>query len=205
MLDWQLVAVEGHVHVVAILCEAGANPTAVMKNDFTPLDFAAEFNHPQTAELLCSYGAGLRSDAARQADRAGHTALARWLEASGEYTTPLHHLNTVTPERAYKLLRDGADIHACAAPGRPSPLSLARELADKGETLPGSTADLILTAAAPWSTETHDLFPHEVRARACEIMKVGWLLSRQNDIFWGREQALLDTWLECVLPGAVSR
>ena len=188
-----------------MLCEAGANPTAVMKNDFTPLDFAAEFNHVETAELLCAYGAGLRGDASRQAARAGHTALANWLEASEEYTTPLHHLQAVDPERAYRLLREGADIHACAAPGRPSPYTLAKEQADKGEAPEGSTAALILAASKPWSIETHALFPDVSRTQAAEAMKLAYQLSRDNNLFWGREQALVDVWLTCVLPEAVAR
>ena len=109
------------------LCEAGADPSANMKNNFSPLDFAAEFNHLETVELLCSYGASNRAEAALQASRAGHSSLARWLEASEDWTTPLHHLGTLSPERAYRLLREGADLHAAIAPGRPSPLTIACE------------------------------------------------------------------------------
>lgn len=200
-----LVAVEGHDHIVSALCEAGADPSLPMKNDFTPLDFAAEFNHVHTAELLCSYSAMPRGEAALQASRAGHMDLARWLEASEEWITPLHHLLVVPPERAYRLLRDGADLHACTQPGRPSPFSLACELADRGEVEAGSTAALVLDAAEPWSPATHALFPHEARAQAVEVLLLGWQLSRCSPVFAGREQALTDAWLSCVMPEAIQR
>ena len=64
------------MEVAGILCEAGANPSAVMTNDFTPLDFCAEFNHVVLAEVLCSYGAEGRTEAAGQAGRGEHLASA---------------------------------------------------------------------------------------------------------------------------------
>ena len=81
-----------------------ARSSAVMSNDFTPLDFAAEYNHVAAAELLCSYGAGPRESAAEQADRAGHTHLATWLGATADWITPLHHLHAVSPRRAYAFI-----------------------------------------------------------------------------------------------------
>ena len=49
------------------------------------------------------------------------------------------------------------------------------------------------------------LFPAEARARAVELMQIGWQLSRVSPAFWGREQALTDAWLVCVLPHAIER
>ena len=151
-------------------------------------------------KLLCSFGAGPRAEAATQAERAGHAPLARWLELSEEWTTPLHYTRAVTPARAFRLLRDGADLHACAYPGRPTPLSL-----DRGEAPPGSTAEMILAAAAPWSTETHQLFPHDSRERAVELTMLGYQLSRSAPAFAGREQALIDAWMMSVMPEAIER
>ena len=187
------------------LCEAGADPSANMKNNFSPLDFAAEFNHLETVELLCSYGASNRAEAALQASRAGHSSLARWLEASEDWTTPLHHLSTLSPERAYRLLREGADLHAAVAPGRPSPLTIACEMHEYGEAPPQSAAALVLEAAESWSIRTHELFPTAARGRAVELMRLGALLSRCNPVFAGREHAILDAWVTFVLPGAIER
>ena len=165
----------------------------------------AEFNHLETVELLCSYGASNRAEAAMQASRAGHSSLARWLEASEEWITPLHHLRTLTSARAYRLLREGADLHAAVAPGRPSPLSIAYEMHERGEAPPESAAALVLEAAESWSIRTHDLFPTAARARAVELMRLGALLSRSNPVFAGREHAIFDAWLTFVLPGSIER
>ena len=71
------------------------------------------------------------------------------------------------------LLRCGADPHAAAvhaaaaaiagapsaaagAPSAPTPHSLATQLAARGQAADGSTADLVLCAARPWSPLTHE-------------------------------------------------
>ena len=74
-----------------------------------------------------------------------HTALAAWLVSSRKWTTPLHHLTIIPATRAHALLRNGASILAAAAPGDPTPLSLARELHAKGEAAEGSAAALVLS------------------------------------------------------------
>ena len=56
----------------------------------------------------------------------------------------LHYLTTIPAARAHALLRNGASIHSAAAPGNPTPLSLARELHAKGEAAEGSAAALVL-------------------------------------------------------------
>jgi len=68
----------------------------------------------------------------------------------------------------------------------------------------GSTAELVLLAAAPWSTESHALFPQHARQRAVDLVHAGWLLSRSGS-FDGHELALTDIWRCFVLPHAVTR
>ena len=88
---------------------------------------------------------------------------------TARFTTALHHLVLVPPSRARGLLRAGADIHAANAPGAPTPLSLARELAASGGAPEGSTAWLVLHAADPWTRVSHELFPTASRARAVSL------------------------------------
>ena len=64
---------------------------------------------------------------------------------SQDWTTPLHHLKVVGPERARTLLRVGADTHG--SPEAPAPLTLARELHAAGAAPKGVTAWLVLRAA----------------------------------------------------------
>ena len=79
----------------------------------------------------------------------GHPACAAWLVTSRKWTTPLHHLTIIPATRAHALLRNGASIHAAAAPGDPTPLSLTRELLAKCEAAKGSAAALVLSRWRP--------------------------------------------------------
>ena len=103
------------------------------------------------------------------------------------------------------LLRCGADPHAVAAtaaPSAPTPHSLATQLAARGQAADGSTADLVLSAARPWSPVTHELFPTAARARAATLLRLGYLLSAR---FPGHEAAWTELWRALVLPGALFR
>ena len=73
-----------------------------------------------------------------------------------------------------------------------------------GEAADGSVARLVLEAARPWSEATHALFPLAARRRAAELLRVGFLLSRQER-FNRQETALYDLWKEGVVPHAVAR
>ena len=123
---------------------------------------------------------------------------------SHEWCSPLHHLEILSAGRARALLRAGADVGAAARAGGPTPLSLAQALGEAGQAAAGSAAELVLRAAEPWSPETHDLFPAAARARAVELLRLGFLLSWQP-CFWGVEGALTDVWREGVIPSAVDR
>ena len=76
---------------------------------------------------------------------------------------------------------------------------------ERGEAPPGSTAAMVLDAAAPWSIGTHALFPEHARSRAADLMRVGQLIARRDPTRCGEEQALVDIWIEYVMPSAVSR
>ena len=110
-------------------------------------------------------------------DRGHHDILA-WLVRSRLWSTTLHHLEFLTPERALALLRAGADLHAAAEPGGPTPLSLAQALAAAGGAAEGTAAFLVLEAAKPWSRKTHKYFPEPARARAVELLRVGQWFKR---------------------------
>jgi hypothetical protein len=133
-----------------------------------------------------------------------HAKLFTWLTATADWISPLHHLTVVPPDRARALLRDGADVHASRAPGCPTPLSLALKLEGKKRASPGSTAHLVLLAAALWSPRNHILFPERDRARAVQLMCLGWQLSRSG-AFEGHEASLTDIWRDFVLAHAVQR
>ena len=69
-------------------------------------------------------------------------------------------------------------------------------------------AALIVRAAAPWSPGTHALFPAGAKARAVELLRIGWLLARRvqdalaaNEV----EMAFRDAWLGHVMPHAIER
>ena len=59
-------------------------------------------------------------------------------------------------------------------------------------------------AKRPWSTNNHELFPDAARARAVELLLVGHHLSREPQ-FEGEAQAVVDVWVEHVMPFAVER
>ena len=113
-------------------------------------------------------------------------------------------MSIVCAERARALLRDGADLNARADAAGPTPLSLARALQAAGDAADGSAAQLVLTAAEPWSPRTHALFPAGARAFAAELLLLGHRLSRQPR-FEGEEVSLSDIWLDGVMPLAVLR
>ena len=134
----------------------------------------------------------------------GNHDIATWLVLSRLWSTALHHLEFLTPERALALLRGGADLHAAAEPGGPTPLSLAQDLKAAGGAAAGTAAFLVLEAAKPWSRQTHKYFPAAARARAVELWPWAFRFSRQPR-FAGAEQAMFDVWMTGVLGHAVTR
>ena len=179
----------GHAEIVAKLLGADANVNQADNSGVRPLIVACFQGHLGIVQILSSYGADRTFPFAAPLDTAehlatnrGHHDVAAWLVRSRLWTTPLHHLEVLTPERALALLRAGADIHAAAEPGGPTPLSLAQALAAAGGAAEGTAAFLVLEAAKPWSHKTHKYFPEPARARAVELLRVGqWLKRLPND------------------------
>ena len=148
---------------------------------------ACHHGHLGIVQLLSSYGARRTFPFPAPYDTAehlaafkGHADLRDWLILSRLWTTPLHHLEVLTPERALALLRDGADLHAdgadlhaAAAPGEggvpQTPLDRAKELCMTGRAAAGSAAHVVLEWGAPWSRQTHRFYPPAVRARVVEV------------------------------------
>ena len=125
----------------------------------------------------------------------GHAALATWLAATRDFTTPLHHAELISADRARALLRGGADLHARSGPGGRTPLEVARQLVADGAA-DGSAAELIVRAAGPWSPDTHELFPEPARRRAVQLL---WTAASYK----GKD--IKEWWVAHVLPHAVTR
>ena len=67
---------------------------------------------------------------------------------------------------------------------------------------------LVVQAAQPWSPQTHALWPAGARARAEELVRLGWLLSNVQQSpgpFSGEEQSLMDSWRGYVMAHALVR
>ena len=96
-------------------------------------------------------------------------------------------------------------MHAAAHDGA-TPLSIARELlAGADDATPGAAAArLVLRATEPWSPANHDLFPAATRARAVELVRIGFKLSR-DPRFAGECQAIMDTWRDYTMAHSVTR
>ena len=166
----------------------------------TPLLIACATGALQLVQLYSSYGAERAPpNAYYTASTAGTDEVQAWLQESADWSTPLHHASVVPVERTRALLRAGADLHAQARPGAPTPL----QLAEQSREHPGS--QLVLAASLPWSPDTHALMPAMARARAVELMRLGHLLALQPGRFGTATQALVHVWRDLVLPYAVVR
>ena len=142
-----------HLEIATALLEHGSDVNKPTNIGVTPMSAPCALGNLAMAQLLSSYGAArtftidrTKWTAEEYATFTGHTALAAWLVSSRKWTTPLHHLPAT---RAHALIRNGASILAAAAPGDPTPLSLARELHAKGEAAEGSAAALVLSRWRP--------------------------------------------------------
>ena len=204
---------EGHSEVVSLLLTNGAAENQTSMNGGTALTEACLEGNFSCVQLLSSYGANrtftlqlhpdmLEQTAEETAEHFGHDELVAWLTTSRLWSTPLHHLTIIDAARARELLRGGADLHAAAVADGPTPLSLAHALDTAGNAAEGTAAHLVLSAAGPWSEQTHELFPVDERARAVELLLLGHRISREER-FCGQEMALFDAWMHHVMPHAV--
>lgn len=133
----------GHHMMVEALAAAGADVNRLSDDGFSPMHHAA-FSSLRAVQGLASYGAVRTGCEVSFAEEEGQTETAAWLTATADHISALHHAGLVPPDRARTLLRGGADLHAAARPGAPTPLGLARELAAAGSAPAGSTARLVL-------------------------------------------------------------
>jgi ankyrin repeat protein len=206
----------GHPKVAEMLlaanAEVNANPISDAEDDgVPPLKVAIVNGHLGCVQVLSSYGAsrvfvfGPDDTAERCATEYGHHHILAYLIRSSDWSTPLHHLKILTPERAFVLLRGGADVDASAEPSGQTPLWIAQDLYAAGSAAVGTAAFLVLEAAKPWSRKTHQLFPAPARARVVELMLFGELLSREERFAAYGPQAVVDVWMTFVVPKAVNR
>ena len=202
----------GHADIAAQLLAAGADVNQVSVFGTPPLYICTRRGHLACVQQCSAFGAA-RTIKIRNfdwsvedvADATGQAHVAAWLERTRDWSTRLHHLELLTEAHARDELRAGADIRAAAHAGAPSPLSLARDLlADADDATPGAAAArLVLRAARPWSPADHGLFPAPARARAAELVRVGFLLSREPRFAEAGPQAVMDVWRACVMPLAL--
>ena len=200
--------IDDHTEIASMLLAAGAAVNQAYSIGLTPLLMPCAHGSLATVQLLSSYGAHRQVSpgctAEHEATNYGRHELLAWLTTTRQWSTPLHHLSIIDADRTRALLRDGADLHAAAAPGGPTPLSLAQDMREAGTVAEGSAAQLVLAAAEPWSEANHTLFPRASRELAVELQRLGYLLSRQER-FNGQETALYDLWMEEVVPHVVVR
>jgi len=206
-----VAAEQGEVEVLTVLLEAGAAVNHTDIDGDTAMSLSCGWNRLTCVQILSSYGATRtfptphgEFTVEKIATDNGHEALAAFLVESRRWSTPLHHLRIIGAARAREQLRGGADLHAAAAAGGPTPRSLAQALRAAGDAAPGSAVSLVLAAAEPWGPRTHSLFPAAARTFAAELLLIGHQLSRQPR-FAGEEISLVDVWTQLVMPSAVVR
>ena len=88
---------------------------------------------------------------------------------------------------------------------------MARQLLRQpgGATAAGSdAARLVVQAAQPWSPQTHALWPAGGRARAEELVRLGWQLANTERCpgpFGNEAQSVMDAWRGLVMVHALVR
>lgn len=200
---------QGHDSCVRLLLENFATVDMATSHGTKPLLTACQLDHLDCVKLLLVHGAKRDKSLEEVTRSRGNFRTAQWLASTEDWSTPLHYLDVLQPEHTRRLLRDGADIHACVRPGAATPLSVARELVDacfaasSGTAAPPS-AQLVLRAAEVWSPNTHHLFPLACRERAVELLVLGYALA-QLPAFVAEAHSLSDVWTFHVMPHVLQR
>jgi hypothetical protein len=204
---------EGRLDCMRALLEAGANVMQLRIDGTCALEFACR--HPlEMLQLLCAYSPS-------RAEVRAHPMptdlvlpeCVEWLDETSRWASPLHHFEFLPTERVRALLVAGADVRASDGEANaPTPLSLAEARLLQGDRLDDDShaaAALIVRAAAPWSPRTHALFPTTAKARAVELLRIGWLLARHLQGLLADttqvEVAYRDVWLSHIMRHAISR
>lgn len=221
----------GHMLLVQFLLKRGAyvNHEAIMTNEggggsilwhVSPMLLACIRGQLNVVQTLASYGVtrsisltdqmirGVANLAASHGiDSVEHSTrtacTVNWLKRSANWSTPLHHVELIEPERAAALLRDGADLYARACPGGPTPFQLARSVCADGKASTGSAAWLVVHASKAWSPATHWPWSKPAREHAVKLLLLGVLLARAKPN--KASGALEDVWLTYVIPQVMSR
>jgi ankyrin repeat protein len=202
-------ALHGHVECVRALLEAGADVVQPHQTTACALEHAG--HSLEMLQLLCAYAPSREAVRAHRIPRARLLPeCAQWLDATSRWTSPLHHFELVPLERVRALLVAGADVRAGDGNAdAPTPVGLAAARLLRGDGLDDGRAALLVRAAAPWSPRTHALFPAGAKARAVELLRIGWQLARrlQGGVADASqvEVAFRDAWLGHVMPHAIER
>ena len=212
-----IAAEHGPCEMVVALLELGAKVDVPVfrSTNIRAIHYAAVWGHTDILGQLCAYGADRTGYehwqyAENREERNERTR--EWLNLRWRWTTPLHFLDVLSPERTWALLDAGADVDA-RHPGRgpdypvspPTPRSLAEVWVAAGPQGAGSayaTSKIVLQAAQRWSPTTHKFYPEPARARARELRIVGKWLDK------GMQAACpltYDLWVDCVMPWALDR
>jgi ankyrin repeat protein len=183
----------GHLECVRELLDAGAIPETMGSKSI------------DIVQLLCSYGANrnraplVNNTGVHEFYRQSAWECHVWMRSTVRWVSQLHHFEFMPTTRVRKLLRSGADLHANdGGVDAPTPLSLAWAMNHH------ECAQLVISAANPWSMHTHELFPLEARKRAAELLVIGQLLAKQP-MFTGQAMAWIDLWTTHVMAYAVTR
>ncbi len=193
------------VHCASILCDAGARVDARTDQGATAFMVACQYGHLQLVMLLSSHGASrgpapFEGEPPRTywgrdlAEESGSDHVVEWLDASADFT-PLHHAKMLEPERARALLRSGKFSPVA---GRPSAACCARATLERHPHHEASK--LIVLASEPWSQRTHALWGEQHRARAFELLKIGYQLRAKLE----QHGSVIDWWVSHVMPHALS-
>jgi ankyrin repeat protein len=197
----------GQLECARTLLEVGANVLQLHDDGSCALEHACA--SLEILQLLCAYAPSRDAVCAHPLpEDEVAPECAEWLDATRRWTSPLHHYEFVLLELVRALLVDGADVRAGdGAADAPTPLSLAaaRLLHADGD----GRAALIVSAATPWSPKTHALFPVRAKARAVELVRIGWLQARHLQSLVADttqiEVAFRDARLGHVMPHAIER
>ena len=199
---------EDHLECVRALLEAGADVMQPHNDGTCAIEHACR--SLETLQLLCAYAPSREAVRAHLTPDAASPECAQWLDATRRWSSPLHHYELLSLERVRALLVEGADVRAGDGEAdAPTPLNMAAARLLLGDGVNDGRAVLIVRAVEPWSPGTHALFPAGAKARAVELLRVGWLLARcvqrvcadTDEV----EGAFREVWLTHVMPHAIER
>ena len=221
-----IAAWKGHAACVRACAEAGANlEVRLWGTDEDDADEEAERSTPlalavrhwefEAVKELCLGGARRypRDVALEEAERQvaegapedddeqwDAPAIRDWLQRTRGFASPLCYLEDLSAERTRDLLRRsrGGRGGVIRFRNHSDPSSLSAVQRARQLTPPLAAPPLVLRAAEPWSTRTHDLWPDHTRATVRSLLWIGYALARER--CQGSEHAFLDAWRDIVLP-----